>query len=303
MGRRSWTGDDWEEHIMRLLRTHYLPGHFQQLPDRHGGDYGLEGFSLDGCAYQCYAAEEPYSTNELYERQRNKITADVGKFIVRREVLAELFGAIRINRWLLVVPEFESAKLVGHCSRKSQEVTAAQLAYVAADFRVVVITDDFFEVARRQLYTPSLARLPITVVDPAAEVVQAWRTSNSRLVENMLDKLRVLPLARDQGKLTETAHDLLTAYVGGEDLLGQLLRDFPEMYEALMERRRAREETLSLTCAVSEARGSTILQGALSEVLADMNTVLGEASHHLCVRLAKHALSDWLMRCPLSFAA
>ena len=303
LGRRSWTGDDWEEYVLRLLRTHYAPGDFQELPARHGGDYGLEGFSVDGCAYQCYAAEQPYSTNELYERQRNKITADVGKFILRREQLAGVLGAVRITRWLLVVPEFESARLVEHCQRKSEEVLAAALPYVAMGFRVLVITDDYFEVARRQVFSPALTPLPIAVVDPAVEAVEAWRTTNSNLVDTMLGKLRVLPALGDEARLAETAHGLLTAYVGGEDLLGQLLRDFPEVYQAILERRKAREEALSLTCAVTSATGSSVLQSALTEVVADMNAVLGDGSRHLASRLAKHAVGDWLMRCPLSFAA
>jgi hypothetical protein len=63
---RGWEGNDWQEHVLTLLRSHYDPGQFQDVPDNHVGDFGIEGYSLDGCVYQCYAAQEPLSTNARY---------------------------------------------------------------------------------------------------------------------------------------------------------------------------------------------------------------------------------------------
>jgi hypothetical protein len=88
-GIKEWSGDEWQEHIVRLLRARYSePGMFQEMPSRDRGDLGLEGFSRDGVCYQCYAPEPPYDVKDLYEKQRGKITTDIGKFMKNRQSLA-----------------------------------------------------------------------------------------------------------------------------------------------------------------------------------------------------------------------
>ena len=58
-------GNEWQQLICRLL-IHRYGLQFEMVPDGHGGDLGIEGFSRDGCAYQCYAPDEPISVAERY---------------------------------------------------------------------------------------------------------------------------------------------------------------------------------------------------------------------------------------------
>jgi len=58
---------------LRLLKRHHGHTNYQEVPAKHGGDLGLEGFSTNGCAYQCYAAQGYRDTNSLYEAQRDKM--------------------------------------------------------------------------------------------------------------------------------------------------------------------------------------------------------------------------------------
>lgn len=104
---RDWDPNEWQDWVKQLLYAHYGHKHYQPVPDTDGGDYGIEGFSQDGCAYQCYAAEEPVGTEELYEKQRNKINEDLKKFVHNQQPLAKLFGALKIERWVFVVPRYE----------------------------------------------------------------------------------------------------------------------------------------------------------------------------------------------------
>ena len=56
-------GEDWQEWANKILAVHYGPTEYQQIPDHHRGDAGLEGFTrTDGHAYQAYGCEEPIST-------------------------------------------------------------------------------------------------------------------------------------------------------------------------------------------------------------------------------------------------
>ena len=63
-----YLGDDgttWERRVKTWLRLRYPGGDFEEVPADHGGDWGIEGFSRDGIAYQCYA---PGLKRETYMR-------------------------------------------------------------------------------------------------------------------------------------------------------------------------------------------------------------------------------------------
>ncbi len=70
---RIWDGGEWEEYVMQLLRLHYPPGDLVEVPDRDQGDEDAEAFAAGtGCAYQCYAPEEPLSVDDRYTKQREQ---------------------------------------------------------------------------------------------------------------------------------------------------------------------------------------------------------------------------------------
>lgn len=80
----DWDGPSWEQHCLKLLRLRYkAPGQFEYVPSSDQGDLGIEGFSHDGCAYQCYAPEGPLPIKDRYERQRDKLTEDLAKLETR----------------------------------------------------------------------------------------------------------------------------------------------------------------------------------------------------------------------------
>jgi hypothetical protein len=68
------------------------------------GDYGIEGWTADGHAFQCYCPEKDYTQDELYEALRRKITADIPKLQRNAKQIAARIGATRIRSWLFVTP-------------------------------------------------------------------------------------------------------------------------------------------------------------------------------------------------------
>src|SRR5437870_4059980 len=141
------SGEDWQQYVFSLLVLKY-GFDVVMVPDDHQGDFGLEAFSHDGCAYQCYAPQQLLRIAELYKEQRSKITADLRKFVENRKDLIILLGPTKIHKWILVVPEHRSAKLTQHCQEKAKHIRelAEPLPYVAEDFAVMVVTDDYFPV-------------------------------------------------------------------------------------------------------------------------------------------------------------
>src|SRR4051812_37556421 len=48
-GLPEWTSDAWEDYVNRLLSMHHGASNYQRIPATHGGDHGIEGYSLSGC--------------------------------------------------------------------------------------------------------------------------------------------------------------------------------------------------------------------------------------------------------------
>ncbi|SDP38134.1 hypothetical protein [Halobacillus aidingensis] len=115
---KFWEGKEWQNHIEKLLKLHYPLGDYVPIPDKDGGDKGIEGFSRDGRCFQCYAAEEPLTIEELYNKQRRKISNDIKKFKNNQKELSSFFGPTKITRWIFVVPRHETNKIVAHAEKK-----------------------------------------------------------------------------------------------------------------------------------------------------------------------------------------
>jgi hypothetical protein len=191
---RDWNGDEWQEHIARLLRARYSePGMYQEMPSRDKGDLGLEGFSKDGICYQCYAAVLPYDVKALYEKQRDKVTEDIAKFINNASRFHKVFGGVKIKRWVLVVPHFLSTKLLEHCTKKTNEVVAVKLPYVDGKFDIGIITDAAFEVELAKLTSVHLYKHDLLIKEPAAEEIQSFASGNVALLKRVSEKAVKLP--------------------------------------------------------------------------------------------------------------
>ncbi len=125
------------------MRATHGAGNVQHIPAAVGGDGGIDAVVRSrGIVYQFYAPE-PYATaRELYERQRDKLTDDIGKFIANRSRIQKILGDTKASRWILLTPFLRHSELVAHAAAKTVEVRKAKLPYVkSADFEVIIETD------------------------------------------------------------------------------------------------------------------------------------------------------------------
>ncbi|WP_198087302.1 hypothetical protein [Variovorax sp. E3] len=271
------------------------------MPSKDRGDAGIEGFSITRReAFQCYGCEEPISTQERYDKQRDKMTGDVKKFIENTEALSRLFQpSLKMKRWVLFVPWFDSKEIVAHAAKKTREVIAAKLPYVDSDFRVMVVQESSFSVARDQLLSTTPEGLKFQQTSVSEEEIGAWCSSNDGFVGVLKDKLSRLPTLQNDAKRDTLVLSILKWYLAGQELL-ERLRDYPEVYEKVMATKSHREEFLALSCLDGEASN-----GNLSETLKSFKNELqrevAELHSFSAQHLAAEAVADWLMRCPLTF--
>ena len=104
MSVRLWSGDEWQSWCVDLIRRTYGANQVQPVPARHGGDLGIEAFTHNGHVFQCYVAQEPLTTKDRYESQRDKLTMDLAKLESKMAEFQRLLGHVRIGCHFFLVP-------------------------------------------------------------------------------------------------------------------------------------------------------------------------------------------------------
>lgn len=293
---RVWDGKEWERHCMAILRLHHGAQDFHIVPDRHGGDLGLEAFTQDGCAYQCYAALEPLSTADLYENQRDKLTKDLGKFRNNISEISRLVGSIKVRRYMFMVHRHDSYKIVQHAQSKAEEVKSWNLPFIAHDFNVVVITDDAFPKERSSLLgiPPPLISMEFPEV-PTGD----WAIENTALVATATRKLSFLSSGEMVRRWMET---LMKQYLQAENVLETMRLKYPDQWQATERCRFQKEDLLVLEYGAFFDNPST---GQVTKIVEDLTQDLQRSVPALGIEMAKKfawaSVADWLMRCPLDF--
>jgi hypothetical protein len=295
------SGDDWQAWANQLLSCHYGPPDYQTIPDKDRGDAGLEGFCPSaGHAFQAYGCEEPISVQERYVKQRDKMTADIGKFIHNKGVLSKIFGTTRIRRWILFVPHFDSKDIVAHAAKKTAEVLAAGLPYVVtSDFRVMICQEDEFAIERDKLINATTQGLRIKTTPVTESELAQWTSANDVLLQVLERKVARLPTLVDGDRRASFVQKVLTWYLNGQALLDRL-RSYPQVYEKVIATKSHREAFLAMS-ALKGATSNEVLIETIQELRDALEREAKELHNFCAEQLAYEAVSDWLIRCPLDF--
>ena len=298
---RFWEGEEWEKHIQLLLKRHYGPGNYQEVPAKHVGDFGIEGYSTDGCAYQCYATQEPCTTQQRYDAQRDKITTDIGKFIRNKPELVRLFGGTLIRRWILIVPVSESASLVQHASKKSEEVLRAGLPYVSDDFKVVIDTDSCFAKEINELANSGVISIENQNINVDPDRRNDWITSNDGLVGALSQKAEKIPRLAIDGKIEDFKISMIEHYLRGQNLLDSFSKNYPDIYAQLDNCKRMYEFELKTLSLINSNPAPQHLTEAFKQYSGKLKDSAPNLQSTIIDALSWEGISDWLMRCPLDF--
>lgn len=298
---RQWSGDEWEQHISMLLKRHYAPGQFQQIPAKDRGDAGLEGFTNDGCAYQCYAPEEPLTLAQRAEKHKRKVYRDVKKFRENAPLLTTLLGQTKIKCWILVVPTFDSKDVIAYGEQQAVEVRMLNLSYVASDFCVRIITDDQFALEHKQLMGVGLAKIALPIVQPAPEEIAQWSAGHTAHVETLDGKLNRMKPGSTPAAKAELRSQLIGHFVAGQNAIDHLHANHEELYEEVIALKAQQEQFLATESLTAVGLPINILRDTVTTYERKLEAKLLGLDSHAAKALVWEAVSDWLMRCPLDF--
>jgi hypothetical protein len=298
VGARPLDGNEWQVRVERWLRLRYGT-EYQSIPAADGGDRALEGYSRDGNVYQCYGARDGYDVRSLYEHQRDKLTADISHFITYRTRLLELFpSGFLVRRYVFIVPKFESAQLVAHANRKAEEVKAANLPYVHAEFGVSIWSRENFEIERKQEEVSFLVKLPIEFREPSSQEITNWTSENDQGVRNLEWKLPLCTSVRTPERLRKLRDEWIRAYILSANALARLRSYSTAIWEKLNKSRLQKERRLALSYE-NDSGPAAAVKDAANELAEAMRKSVGTLDHDDAGQLADGIVADWLQKCSL----
>lgn len=294
------SGDEWQAWVDKLLQRHYGPSGYQKVPDHDRGDAGIEGFTLGGIAYQAYGPVEPLTTAERYEKHRTKMTTDINKFIKNAVLLSSIFGNIKICRWVLLVPYYDSKEIVRHAANKTQDVLDAGLPYVSSDFRVVVEDENAFAVERDQLIDSRNTVVNISWDETSSLKIGEWVDENDTLVKTIEGKIGKLQHLKSEPERQEFRNAIIKAYLDGQNALDEL-RKYPIPYESIRQAKSQKERYLYLETRSFSSTSSEILEKSFDDLRNTIHNQARGISPAVINSVIWEAIADWIIRCPLDF--
>lgn len=294
------SGEDWQRWANKLLTARYGPTEYQTIPDNDKGDAGIEGFTFtDGHAYQAYGCEEPIGTTQRYEAQRKKMTEDINKFIDNVKILSKIFGTVKISRWTLFVPYFDSKEIVAHATKKTAEVIDAKLPYISQHFHVVVCHEEDFAIERDKVLSASTGQLKFHFSGTSEQSMEEWKASNLGLTATLQDKIAKLPTLTNEVAQRKFHGEVLKWYLDGQAILAAL-RNYPDTYAKVIQAKAHRENFLAMTSLSGNTPHGTLIS-ALKDLTAAFKEDVKELHSFSAESLCHEAVADWLLRCPLDF--
>lgn len=297
------TPDDWQDYCNNLARLRHGPDNYQPVPDHDRGDLGIESFALDGscCVYQFYCPEA-VDTDGRYEAQRRKITSDLNKLKKEEARLAAMLG-FKIKRWILVVPNYDSKRIVEHASNRTKVVCEWGLKCVdPTDFRVLVQDDDAFSIEREKLQSAGVAT---ALVDAWVDVeeVEDWAVGNASEVEKLDAKLKRLMALRAEASQpgNELRGELLRYHLRGQNYEQQLQQKYPDLYERFVKTKAGEEEDLRLRSLTTSSAPQVHLAEVRLQYENRLKSRVPGLSTDDAPMLGWAGVAEWMIRCSLDF--
>lgn len=309
-----YDGDSWERLCQVCLKAKYN-GSYTEVP-ASPGDFGLDGFTQKGEAFQCYCPEKECNDKDLYESQRDKITRDIRKLKDYKEQLEALLNGVKLKRWYLLTPTIRSNDLIFHCNSKTNLVKSWSLPFVDDDFKVLPLN---YEHLSEQIplaltildYTKKpgdiAKRIDLRGTMVSEEDVENYRkeitnnqyTTNAFLKHSTRYKNKTSDdyEVRVIQQVDRTVKNLLI----GDSILKQWESMFQEQLDKFLELMGILERDVANLCDVPtnepELRYKEIQQLIQKTIDSEFNSLSVATRMNLAMRV----LADWILRCPLKF--
>jgi hypothetical protein len=290
-------GDQWEKWCQKLLRSKYED--YQEVPAQFGGDLGIEGFTRSGIVFQCYCPDENPAGKDLYDKQRDKITADIKKLIKNASQIQAL-GTGTIQGWHFLTPQFNSRHLHDHCREKEKRVRSANAVVFDPGFEIYIRTEDDYIPEREALLGIGAHRVQPSHAEPDSHAVADFINADNDIIGNIRRKLSNLQIPQEKQSIL--VGQISKNYMVGQQELETLYQGYPDTFQSIALMKESKEAQLQVESLMSTKSPGVLLQSILTSYENDLSdNYASKLGGSLIKRLSSEAIADWLGRCPLDF--
>jgi hypothetical protein len=298
-------GNKWEDICQLCFKKRYESEAYFEIKSTPG-DYGIEGFTRTGKAFQCYCPDEHYTQDELYEKQRDKITKDLNKLKTFEKQLQKKLGGTLINKWYFVSPYYSKNDIVDHCTKKRNEIRDLQLSIIDNITFEVIPWD--IENIKPEIHTfLKISEQKIDIIsgdEITSEDKLKWKNQEISLVENAQRK-HGLRFSGNTTTVEKKVDDLteksISHFLEGNGILKKWSIDYPDDYEKFVKIITQVEEQVIEECMFPSEDNNKLYKsfaGLLKEKIGNSFPFIEET---MIQNLCNQVLADWILRCPINF--
>jgi hypothetical protein len=294
------SGDDFEAFVWSLLQRRYPPEKLRYFPADMGGDKGLEGFSTDGIAYQCYADKDSLTLRARTDKQRAKLNRDTLKLKKNKDDIPRLLGGVVIRHYFLIVPEHHSTELVAYANERAEAMRSWKLSFLSSDFAIALKTPKDYQGEYQAALSDAAAQ--VLLPDPSVpdDAVTNFAGGEPELAATLLRKLATLQGYHPAANIDVMRKSLTQWFLVKEEMM-EMLREFPQTREAVEVQRRLRQESLEFENGFAVAKPHDRVMQVVKEYAEQLESRIAGLTPGDAQRLSRGQAGEWLMRCPLEF--
>lgn len=301
----TFDGNKWESVSQLCFKNNFREEAYQEIKATPG-DFGIEGFTRAGKAFQCYCPDKYYSSDDLYEKHRDKITTDLKKLKIYESQLKNRLGTTKIKKWYFVTPEYAKNDIVKHCSQKREEVKSWNLSIIDNDDFEVIFEDISFlhpflktAVENSNIKIDVIPETPIESNDKLK-----WKDSEISLIEKSQIKNahRVNKNSSNfESNLDKLVDKNVDNYLEGNNILIKWKEDYPNDYETFLNITSYIESEIEERCITSTKEPSELYEDFRFLLKTELQNSFKNLAPQMILKLTNWALADWIFRCPINF--
>lgn len=296
------SGDDFESFVWTLLQRRYPPEKLRYFPAEMGGDNGLEGFSTDGIAYQCYADKDSLDLRARTDKQRAKLNRDTLKLEKKKDNLLKLLDGVVIEHYFLIVPQYHSIELVSYANERAAIVRSWNLPFISTNFRIALKTPTDYQGEYQAALNDSAAQVLFPAPSVSDDAVADFSTAESELAATLSDKLKILWTYHPTANIDVMRTSLTQWFLIKEEMM-EILRSMPQTREAVEAERRLKQESLEFENGFAVTQPHERVFQVMKDYAEQLESRVAGLKAGDAERLSRGQAGEWLMRCPLEFQA
>lgn len=301
----SFNGDSWEDLMQICFRIKYENEKYQQMP-ASPGDFGIEGFTRTGKVFQCYCPDTDLPPDELYNKQRDKITKDLGKLALYEKQLASYLKDDKIKEWIFVTPLYKKKDLVQHCREKVTVIKALSLSIIDNDFDIIIHDIDNFSVEIPIALNGDNKKLYILPEKDSVNTtnVTEWKEQQISYVDNAIRKhtLRFAESAKEISvKANTLTEETVKDFLNGESVLRRWQQVHPENFDKFLILASQMEAEVREKCMFPLGDNNELYNQIKKEVQQKIELGFSGIDSITIDYLTKRLMAYWLLRCSLDF--